>query len=122
MKQICLVWGIYSSLTAIFISSIDSPAKWLTFDLMQANTQGNRQWKKQQQAFGRNFELDSLQSEGRLEYAESATMISHSLLISKLTAPILLPQPTTMYPFYFKNRAATSTSLHSCCPSVIKPS
>lgn len=36
----------------------------------------------------------------KLENGESATTILHSLLKRRLTDPILLPQPTTVYPSY----------------------
>lgn len=50
----------------------------------------------QQQALGTNLVDVYLQRLVRFEYAESATIISNSLLFNKLTAPILLPHPTTV--------------------------
>lgn len=48
----------------------------------------------------------------KLENAESSIIISHYVLFNKLTAPILLPHPTTLNPkLFFKYLAAISTSL-----------
>lgn len=67
MKQICLFSGISLSLFMMSIWSMVSPASLLTLHWMHAKTQGKKQLKTQQQAGGRNFELDYLQSVERLE-------------------------------------------------------
>ena len=78
-----------------FILYIYKPDIFSTFLLMQQKTHGKNIWNTQQQKLGNNFEEVSLKSRARFENAESATMISHSELVNRLTAPILLPQPTT---------------------------
>lgn len=73
----------------------------------------------QQQALGRNLLLYYLHSKDKFEYAESEITILHYLLKRRLTAPILLPHPTTKCPNFFKKAAAISTSFHYSCPSVM---
>lgn len=101
--------------------SISNPEVDSTLHLRQLKTQGKNTWKKQQQAAGTDLEDDYLHNLLKFEYAESDTIISISFDFSKLTPPILLPHPTTLYPNYsFKYLAAISTSLLYFCPRVMK--
>jgi len=68
--------------------------------------QGKTQWKigiKQQGVWSYVIYSHTLY---RLENGESATIIDSYLLKRRLTAPILLPQPTTLCPISFKYLAA----------------
>ena len=81
---------------------------------------GNTHCIKQHKHDGRKFKLVYLHSCCRLANGESASMILHFLDISKLTAPMLLPQPTTGTLYILsKNYTTLSTYLAYYLPNVI---
>lgn len=70
MKQIAFLFDDslrFFSLYFVFISEISSPDNDCTLQSMHAKTQGKRQLKIQQQAGGKNLELDYLHNYLRLE-------------------------------------------------------
>lgn len=100
-------------------SLTSNPAFYSTSDRTHENKQGYKQQKQQQHTFGVKFKLDYLHRSCKDEKGESAIRMSHYWLRSKLTDPILLPHPTTLYPFYFKKTAAISTYFDYLLPKVM---
>jgi len=111
-KHICLLCGWRLIFSICFLISIDPIYRpdWLsTLHFTQLNTQGKNTWKQQQQTVGTAFAVNYLHRVVRLQYAESAIIMSLSVLLKTLTAPILRPQHTTLYPYPLKYLTAIST-------------